>query len=187
MADTIITRQVREHARHLELLTEYGERQPGARRETFRELVDLVTTHASAEEDVLFPFARKTLGAEGEALTSEIEAQHQRVNELLDPMDGQCLEPGDARFETCVAELVPLLRADLRNEEDRLLPALAANLDEGELERLGTAWLVAKKVSPNRAHPRIPRRPPGNVLAGIPLFFVDRVRHLLSKRKGSSQ
>lgn len=187
MADDhdIVALQVADHAYLDRLFYEYRERSTRGRRETFREIVDLVTTHAFAEEEVLFPMARRVLGDAGEAITSEIESQHQRVNVLLVEMEGR--EPGDADFDVRVAELFPLLSRDVRNEEDRLLPALSAKMAPGELRALGMAWLAAKKAAPNRAHPRVPRRPPWNALAGVPLLVIDRVRSFFAHRRNTSQ
>lgn len=181
----IVSLQVADHAHLDRLFAEYNERSPDGRRATFREIIDLVTTHAFAEEEVLFPVARRVLGDAGEAITSEIESQHQRVNDLLVEMEGH--EPGDPHFDVRASELFPLLSRDVRNEEDRLLPALSAKLDATELRRLGAAWLIAKKAAPNRAHPRVPRRPPWNALAGGPLLVVDRVRGWFAHRRNTSQ
>lgn len=68
-----------------------------------------------------------------------------------------------------------------------MLPRADEALDRAELERIGTAWVAAKELAPNRAHPGIPRRPPGNLLAGIPLFFMDRVRDLVASFHHTSQ
>ena len=128
---------------------------------------------------MLFPAARRALEQAGEKITSDVETQHQRINELL--LELEAYEPGDLEFEHRVAELFPLLRLDVRNEEDRLLASLEGSLDEGALERLGAEWLAAKKLAPDRPHPAIPRRPPGNVVAGLPLAIIDRVRRFFTR------
>ena len=45
-----------------------------------------------------------------------------------------------------------------------------------ELRRIGTAWKAACSAAPTRPHPRVPRRPPGNVLAAPALAVRDRAR-----------
>ncbi|ATB36592.1 hypothetical protein CYFUS_002007 [Cystobacter fuscus] len=184
MSDTIIDLQKRDHMLLDELLQRHERATPIGRRDTFREIVNLVTTHAFAEETVLFPFSRWVLTS-AEAITSELASRHQRINELLKEMDG--FSPGEAGFETRARELFPLLRADVRDEEERLLAALAQHLDREELTRLGTTWATAKRGAPNRAHSGISRRPPGNLLADIPLFFVDRMRELLARWRHAPQ
>jgi len=185
VSESIVVLQRRDHSHMQQLFTRYAVETPVERRATFRELVDLVTTHAFAEEEVLFPAARRELGEVGEQITSEIEQQHQRANELLKELESY--EPGAAEFESRVRELFPLLESDARNEEDRLLAALERELGPRELEHLGLVWDLARRAAPNRSHPGIPRRPPGNVLAGIPLFFVDRMRGLYAKLRNHAQ
>lgn len=184
----VVTLQRRDHDRLKELLDAYArEPSPRRRRATFRELVGLVTTHAFAEETVLFPAARRLLraGGEGDAVTAAIEGDHQRINELLAEMDGS--EPGDPGFESRADELFPLLLRDLGREEDALLPRLASSVGRREREALGTGWAAAKRVAPNRAHPGVPRRPPANALADLPLLALDRARDLVARVRGSSQ
>jgi hypothetical protein len=185
MAQTIIELQREDHAHLDRLLSRYAEESHFSRRDTFREIVQLVTTHAFAEEEVLFPAARRVLARTGEDITRDIEGEHQRINELL--VELEPLRPGDPGFEARVEELFPLLRTDVRDEEDRLLARLQERMSPAQLERLGTAWKVAKRLAPSRGHPRIPRRPPGNVLAGIPLFFVDRLRDLVARLRHAPQ
>jgi hypothetical protein len=77
------------------------------------------------------------------------------------------------------------LRADAREEEDELLAALTAATDARHLNSIGATWAVARLTAPNRPHPRVSRRPPGNMLAGLPLSVIDRVRRLFERRRES--
>jgi hypothetical protein len=82
--------------------------------------------------------------------------------------------------------LAEVLREDVRDEEDVLLPRLQAVLDARQLRRLGLLWELVRRVAPTRAHPVVARRPPGNVLAAIPLSVLDRLRDVvdLAERRG---
>ena len=42
-------------------------------------------------------------------------------------------------------------------------------------------WELVRRVSPTRAHPVVARRPPGNVVAALPLFVLDRGRDLVDR------
>jgi hemerythrin superfamily protein len=185
MGQSIVDLLRRDHTYMEQLLERYGTQSLQERRDTFRELVDLVVPHAFAEETVLFPAARRADPSQGEAITSHIESEHQGVNDLLKQMERQ--EPGDPSFERRVPELFALLRAGARDEEDRLLPMLAERLDAERLSQLGRTWALAKRAAPNRAHPALPRRPPINVLASIPLYFVDRLRGLFARLRHAPQ
>ncbi len=185
MGQSIVDLLKRDHTYMEQLLQRYDAQEPRERRDTFRELVDLVVPHAFAEETVLFPAARRVAAEQGEAITAHIESEHQGVNDLLKQMER--LAPGDPGFEQRVPKLFALLREGARDEEDRLLPVLAARLDTDKLAHLGRTWALAKKAAPNRAHPALPRRPPVNLLASIPLFFVDRLRGLFARLRHAPQ
>ena len=173
----IVSLQRKDHARMEELLRRY-ETHSSDRFRVYAKIVQLVTTHAFAEETVLFPAARRLLHPTDE-LTRDIEAKHQQINELMIEM--QELEPGDAGFDGRAEKLFSRLRADAREEEDRLLTALAAATDERHLQSIGAAWAAARFTAPNRPHPRVSRRPPGNILAGLPLAIIDRARRLFER------
>jgi hypothetical protein len=171
----IRTVMARDHARMEALLQRYEGGGPEDRRRVYGAIRDLVTTHAFAEETVLFPWARRIL-ADGDAMTAAIEREHQRANELMEAMEQ--LDPGEVSFTAHAEELFPLLRTDARQEEDVLLPAMAAATDAKHLKAIGATWSAARRTAPNRPHPGVPRRPPGNVLAGVPLAVTDRLRNL---------
>lgn len=167
------------------LIDRYALESFSERRATFRQLVNLVVPHAFAEELVLFPLARQALNRRGEAITSDIERKHQGVNELLKSMEQW--SPGDPDFEVRASELFALLRSDAREEEIWLLPALAHRLGPASLRRLGSAWVTARRAAPVRAHPRLSRRPPLNLIGGLPLLMVDRVRAVSAHLRNAAQ
>jgi hypothetical protein len=76
-----------------------------------------------------------------------------------------------------------LLQEDVRDEEDELLPRLQARLTVSQLVWLGLAWEAVRRIAPTRAHPVVSRRPPGNILAALPLSVVDRCRDLVDSRR----
>lgn len=172
----IVTLQRSDHERMERLLHSYEI--GGNRARAYARIVRFVSTHAFAEENVLFPAARRLLPAT-DSLTHDIEGKHQQVKNLMIEMQG--MAPGEAAFEDRAATLFALLRADAREEEDELLPRLAAATDERHLRSLGVAWAAARFTAPNRPNPSVSRRPPGSVLAGLPLAIYERVRRWLER------
>src|SRR3712207_9081049 len=81
----------------------------------------LVFSHAFAEETVLWPVLRRVL-PDGEALTLQVEKEHQEVNELVTALEKG--GPDDPRRPQRLARLVEVLREDVRDEEDVLFPRL---------------------------------------------------------------
>jgi hemerythrin superfamily protein len=138
----------------------------------------LVFPHAFAEESVLWPVVRSLL-PDGEQLTLRIEQEHQRINELFTELEKAA--PHEVRHRRLWDEIVVLLREDVRDEEDDLLPKLQSALPQGRLVALGVAWDLVRRVSPTRPHPVVARRPPGNVAAAAPLTVVDRLRDGLDR------
>ena len=82
----------------------------------------------------------------------------------------------DPRRQPLIRAVVDLLREDVRDEEDTLLPRLQEALDARQLRRLGLRWEALRRTAPTRAHPVVARRPPGNVLSALPLTVLDRTR-----------
>jgi len=114
---------------------------------------------------------------DGDALTLQVEQEHQEVNELVTEL--AALGHDDPRRAPRLARLVEVLREDVRDEEDVLFPRLQAAVDATTLRRLGRRWEVARRLSPTRPHPTVSRRPPGNALSALPLSLLDRTRDVV--------
>jgi hemerythrin superfamily protein len=174
---SILTRQKRDHERLDALLDRLSRSAPGAEeRAVLHSIARLVFPHAFAEESVLWPQARRLL-PDGEALTLEVEREHQEVNELWTSLEH--LPFGSTARRDTLARLAAVLRQDVRDEEDELLPRLQYAVGAGRLRALGLAWEVVRRTAPTRPHPVVSRRPPGNVLAALPLTVIDRTRDAL--------
>lgn len=170
---SVLARQRRDHAEMDRLMERYRALTDGVERErVLKEVVQLVFSHAFAEETVLWPAVRRSV-PDGEELTSRVEEEHQQINDLVAGIER--LSPGPER-EEMVRRVFALIRQDIRDEEDLVLPRLQESLDTARLRRLGTAWETVRKSAPTHPHPIVPRRPPGNALLGVPLSLYDRLR-----------
>ena len=170
---SVLTRQQRDHV-VLEDLLQQLDRTSGAQQgEVLLRLYRLVFPHAFAEESVLWPVMRRAL-PDGHELTLEVEREHQEVNELVKRLDA--LPTGAPDRAALLDRLAAALRADVRDEEDVLFPRLQAVVSPARLRLLGVLWEIVRRIAPTRAHPVVARRPPGNVLAALPLTVLDRLR-----------
>lgn len=169
---SVLAAQRRDHIRLDRLLNELETSTGPAQEQVLHQIYRLVFPHAFAEESVLWPALRRTL-CDGEELTLTVEREHQEVNELVSE-----LESGELRHDRqeLLAGLVSLLRQDVRDEEDVLLPRLQQTVSRRELRRLGLTWELVRRTAPTRPHPVVARRPPGNVIAALPLTVLDRSR-----------
>ena len=170
---SVLHRQKQDHVELDALLHELGRTPADDQDEVLRRLYRLVFPHAFAEEAVLWPALRRML-PDGEQITLQIEQEHQEVNELVTSLEH--LDAADPRRQPVLDRLVAVLRADARDEEDVLLPRLQERAGSTRLRALGLAWEAVRQVAPTRAHPVVARRPPGNVLAALPLSLIDRLR-----------
>ncbi|MFS0884778.1 hemerythrin domain-containing protein [Aeromicrobium sp. 179-A 4D2 NHS] len=174
---SVLTRQKRDHVRLDRLLHQLAVAPPGDDRDrVLRKIARLVFPHAFAEESVLWPLMRRVL-PDGEALTLQVEQEHQEVNELWTSLER--LPATDSRRETILDRLTRVLQEDVRDEEDELLPRLQQRTTVRQQQALGVAWEVVRRISPTRPHPVVARRPPGNAIAALPLTITDRSRDAL--------
>jgi hemerythrin superfamily protein len=173
---SVLVRQRADHVELDRLLTELDGSTGVEQEEVLTRIDRLVFSHAFAEETVLWPVLRRVL-PDGDALTLQVEKEHQEVNELVSALERDGLD--DPRRPTRLARLVEVLREDVRDEEDVLFPRLQEAVDADELRRLGRRWALMRRLSPTRPHPTVSRRPPGNALSGLPLTLLDRTRDLV--------
>ncbi len=170
---SVLSRQKRDHVKLDRLLHRLGAAPPAEQDRVLLKIYRLVFPHAYAEETILWPVIRRVL-ADGHELTLRVELEHQEINELATRLE--TLDHGSAERDRVLERLVELLREDVRDEEDKLLPALQMKLGEAQLRRLGIAWEAVRAMSPTRPHAIVSRRPPGNVLAALPLTILDHCR-----------
>jgi hemerythrin superfamily protein len=149
-----------------------------------RDLVEHVITelvrHSVAEEQYLYPTARKVL-ADGDALADHELEEHAEAEKVMKEIEKtKATEP---RFDELVASLIEDIRHHLRDEEDDLLPKLRAACDADELVTLGEKFARAKKTAPTRPHPSAPDRPPANKILAPGVGLIDKVRDGLAGRR----
>jgi hemerythrin superfamily protein len=148
-----------------------------------RTLVDQMTMelvrHAVAEEQYLYPTARKLL-PDGDEVADRELGEHAEVENLL--KDLERLDVGNPDFDSRLTELMAAVRQHVQEEEGMLFPRLVAAAGQDELLDLGDKITRAKRVAPTRPHPSAPDRPPLNKLLAPGTGLVDRIRDALSGR-----
>ena len=180
---SVLVRQRRDHERLDGLLHQLQKTEGAEEDEVLVRVCRLVFTHAFAEESVLWPAMRRSL-SDGEQLTLRVEREHQEITEVVAALERS--DSGSVQRANLVARAVKLLREDMRDEEDDLFPRLQSALGPGELRQLGRQWEAVRRIAPTRSHPTVSRRPPGNVLAALPLSAIDRTRDVLDDRAPGS-
>src|SRR3954447_9233110 len=140
---SVLARQREDHVELDRLLKELDGTTGSDQEEVLERIDRLVFSHAFAEETVLWPVLRRVL-PDGDALTLRVEEEHQEVNELVSEIE--TLAHDDPRRAQRLSRLVEVLREDVRDEEDVLLPRLQEKLDPHQLRRLGRQWEFARRV-----------------------------------------
>ncbi|MGY2083677.1 hemerythrin domain-containing protein [Blastococcus sp. SYSU DS0539] len=173
---SVLVRQRSDHMQLDRMLHELDGVTGADQEEVLQRIERLVFSHAFAEETVLWPVIRRVL-PDGDALTRQVEEEHQEVNELVSALERDGLDSPERPAR--LARLVEVLREDVRDEEDVLFPRLQERLGPEELRALGRRWALMARISPTRPHPTVSRRPPGNALSGLPLSLIDRTRDVV--------
>ena len=140
-----------------------------------RELV----RHAEAEEVYVYPAFRRFLPG-GDAIADREIEEHAAAERSMKQLQG--LGADDPFFDRLLAGLMTEVREHVAEEEGTYFPMLAVSASAEELETLGRAVTVVKKVVPTRPHPAAPDRPPLNLMLGPAVGLVDRVRDLVTGR-----
>jgi hemerythrin-like domain-containing protein len=149
-----------------------GDRAYVEKRQIVDSIIELLSIHASIEEQVFYPVARATV-PDTEDITLESLEEHHIVKWLLSELDG--LEPQHERFDAKVTVLMENVRHHVREEQDEFFPKVRDALSRKALADLGEALAEAKKSAPTRPHPQSPDTPPGNSVIGTIAGVIDRV------------
>ena len=150
-----------------------------------RQLVDHVITelarHSVAEEQYLYPTARRVLPDGDKIADHELEehAEAEEIMKQIEKIEGQA---EDVEFSALVRKLIEEVRHHIEEEESDLLPKLREACDTRELGELGEKFENTKKMAPTRPHPLAPDKPPANKILGPGVGLIDRMRDALSGR-----
>lgn len=157
-----------------------GDRAYKRKRQIADKIIKELSVHATIEEQILYPAARKL--SDGKPLVEEAKKEHQQLKKALARLDK--LDADDERFDATMREIRDEVRHHVREEEasEGILGRMRAQIDRDELRKMAKALRAAKKAAPTRPHPKAPNEPPGNVLAGAPAALIDKARDLISGR-----
>jgi hemerythrin superfamily protein len=175
IVDDIIT----DHREVEEVFNEIEKGGGGNKRELVEHVITELVRHSVAEEQYLYPAARRVLPDGDDIADHELEehAEAERVMKELEQTDTE-----DANFDELTRKLIDAIRHHVKDEETDLLPKLREACDSAELRELGEKFQRSKKLAPTRPHPSAPDRPPANKILGPGVGLIDRMRDALSGR-----
>jgi hemerythrin superfamily protein len=176
LVDDIITdhREVEELFLEIEKSDDRGER-----RELVEHAITELVRHSVAEEQYLYPTARRVL-PEGDKLADHELKEHAEAEEVMKQIEK--VDTEDGKFDELVNKLMQDIRHHVEDEESDLLPKLREACDAAELRDLGEKFDASKKIAPTRPHPLAPDKPPANKILAPGAGLIDRMRDALTGR-----
>ena len=119
---------------------------PAEIRRLYMRIVEELSAHEAAEQQVVFPAFRAKFEAAGNDTLSHRMGEHEELNGLLAEMRG--LAPDCFGFTKRGSALLLEVKAHFLLEEESVFARMKATLSADELAELGTQALAAKQHSP---------------------------------------
>lgn len=158
--------------REVEALFDQLDAGTGDRKELALQVSRLLSPHAVAEEQVLYPALR---GADDGDLTADHAIQeHGVIKDALTRLER--LDADSDGFGSSLTTVMEQVRTHVHEEENDLLPRLRAAVGDDRMRELGEAFEKAKGRAPTHPHPHAPSTPPANLVAGAVAAPIDKLR-----------
>jgi hypothetical protein len=145
------------------------------RTDLFRELVTLLAVHETAEEEVVHPFARRTIEG-GEEVVYERLREEREAKKLLVSLEG--VGPDAPEFPVLFDRLRVAVLAHAQAEERDELVRLRAQTSPDERKAMAVGVKAAEALAPTHPHPGT-ETVTENVVAGPLLAIMDRTRDVI--------
>ena len=138
---TDLTDLIASDHRQVEELFEQLESGDGDRRHLVDKVIDELTAHTAAEEQVVYPAIRDMV-PEGGRTADRALSEHKGMKEAINQLkQGQ---PGDTQFETALRNLRSEVQSHVAEEENELLPALRMVIGTDKMVELGDVFTQVK-------------------------------------------
>jgi iron-sulfur cluster repair protein YtfE (RIC family) len=148
-----------------------------AREEAFEQLRYLLAVHETAEEEIVHPFARRTIG-NGERIIDARLKEEKEAKELLQELEK--ISTDSAEFEPLFARLRKAVESHAEHEEDVEFPEIVTKSTPEQLRGMVTAVKAAEAIAPTHPHPGI-ESPAKHATLGPVAAVVDRTRDAIRK------
>ncbi|MFE0107067.1 hemerythrin domain-containing protein [Streptomyces sp. NPDC059009] len=170
--DDVVELLQAQHARIRVLFDEVVAAEGSERELCVNELVRLLAVHETTEEEVVHPYARRTIDG-GDQVVGDRLQEEQRAKHALSRLDGMDVDSPDflARFAALRQDVLAHADSEERHEFAHL--RLAA--DRSRLDVLARAVKAAEALAPARPHPGADTALK-NVALGPIAAVVDRTR-----------
>jgi hemerythrin superfamily protein len=147
------------------------------RAESFLELRRLLAVHETVEEEFVHPRARKTISG-GHAVVSARLHEENEAKKMLADLEKIGVDHLD--FTIQFAEFRGAVLAHAEREESEEFPALQAESDPEQLQRMARVVRAAQSMAPTRPHAGV-ESATANMIAGPFAAMLDRARDTFKK------
>jgi hemerythrin superfamily protein len=152
-----------------------GDRAHKQRQDLVRRIIEALSVHASIEEEIFYPAARRLVADAGDDVLEALE-EHHLVRLTLAELE--TMDPSHERYSAKVAVLMENVRHHVEEEEGKLFPTIRKAAQPAQLRELGDQLVGAKGTAPTRPHPEAPDTPPGNIVAQVLTAPLDAAANL---------
>jgi hemerythrin superfamily protein len=146
--------------------------------ELFAQLCADVVRHFVAEEQYLWPLARREL-ADGDTLADDGFEQNRTCERALRLLEDDDLSAD--QLEQAMTEVRLILTDHVRGQEQTVFPALADKVEHAELVRLTDEVLGVEQIAPSRPRRVASESPAVSRAETVVEGFVDHLRDVFSR------
>ncbi|GAA4239724.1 hemerythrin domain-containing protein [Actinomadura meridiana] len=166
-----------DEIRRLASTVEHGSGQ--TRRTAFDRLRELLAVHETAEEEVVHPFARRSIRDGADIVDARLEEEHEAKGTLSQL---EKLDPDSADFEDMFADFHRDLEAHASHEEKDEFPRLREEATAEQLRSMAKIVRAAEAVAPTHPHQGV-ESPAKNMALGPMAAVTDRVRDAIGRAR----
>jgi hemerythrin superfamily protein len=160
-----------QHARIRDLFADVQRADGEHKQHAFDELRALLAVHETAEEMVLRPVTKQTAG---ERVADARNQEESEANEVLKELEK--LDVGSSEFDAKIAEFEKAVDDHAEAEESQEFPAILAQCDEEQRQKMGTHLRAAEGIAPTHPHPSTAGSTTAQFAVGPIVSLVDRTR-----------
>ncbi|MFE9399279.1 hemerythrin domain-containing protein [Streptomyces flavidovirens] len=176
----VVALLMRQHGDIRNLFDEVEAATGEERREAFRRLVRLLAVHETAEEEIVHPFARRSLPG-GEQVVEDRLAEERAAKETLADLDD--MDTDDPKFLPRLQALRTDVQEHARAEERYEFTHIRRSTDAKTLAVMAKAVKAAEAMAPTRPHPGV-ESAAANVALGPVAALMDRTKDAVRKAMG---
>ncbi|MEU1895698.1 hemerythrin domain-containing protein [Streptomyces pristinaespiralis] len=168
----VVALLMRQHGDIRNLFDEVETTTGEERRDAYHRLVRLLAVHETAEEEVVHPFARRSIPG-GEQVVEDRLAEEEAAKETLVALDD--LDTDDPHFMPRLVQLRTDVQEHARAEERYEFTHIRRSTDAKQLAAMAKAVKAAEAMAPTRPHPGV-ESGAANAALGPVAALMDRTK-----------